>query len=78
MQDTLDTVYEITKLKKSPKRDSIFKKYKDDVSTDSLGIHVLCSTCWTVRAEALASIAENYEALQLTWDTARNAVRDTE
>ena len=79
MQDTLDTVYEITKLiKKSPKRDSIFKKYKDDISTDSPGIRILCPTRWTVRAEALASIAENYEALQLTWDTARNAVRDTE
>ena len=79
MEDTLDTVYEITKLKKkSPKHDSIFKKYKDDISTDSPGIRILCPTRWTVRAEALASIAENYEALQLTWDTARDAVRDTE
>ena len=64
MKDVLDTVYEITKLiKKSPKRDSIFKKYKDNISTDSPGICILCPTCWTVRAEALASIAENYEAL---------------
>ena len=79
MEDVLDTVYEITKLiKKSPKRDSIFKKYKDDISTDSSGIRILCPTRWTVRAEALASIAENYEALQLTWGTARDAVRDTE
>ena len=79
MEDTLDTVYEITKLiKKSPKRDSIFKKYKDDISRDSPGIRILRPTRWTVRAEALVSIAENYEALQLSWDTARDAVRDTE
>lgn len=79
MEDVLDTVYEITKLiKKSPKRDSIFKKYKDEISTDSPGIRILCPTRWTVRAEALASIAENYKALQLTWGTARDAVRDTE
>ena len=79
MEDVLDTVYETTKLiKKSPKRDSIFKKYKDNISTDSPGICILCPTCWNVTAEALASIAENYEALQLTWGTARDAVRDTE
>ena len=79
-EDTLDTVYEITKLiKKSPKRDSIFmKKYKDDISTDSPGVCVMCPTCWTVGVEAFASIAENYKALQLTWDTARDTVRDTE
>ena len=76
MQDVLDTVYEIAKLiKKSPKRD---KKYKDDIGVGSLGIRMLCPTRWTVRAETLASIAENYQALQLTWDTASDAVRDTE
>ena len=79
MEEVLDTVYEITKpIKKSPKYDSIFKEYKDDISTDSPGIRILCPTHWTVRAEALASIAENYEALQLTWGTAKDAVRDTE
>ena len=79
MADALDTVYEITKLiKKSPKRDIIFKKFKDDISTDSPGIRILCPTRWTVRAEALTSIAENYQALQLTWDAAKDAVRDTE
>ncbi len=34
MRDTLDTVYEITKLiKKSPKREAIFKKIQDDVKS---------------------------------------------
>ena len=38
----------------------------------------MCPTRWTVRAEALTSIAENYDVLQLTWEAARDAVRDTE
>ncbi len=79
MGDTLDTVYEITKLiKKSPKRDTIFQKIKNEVGSGSPGVRILCPTRWTVRAEALASISENYQALQLTWDTAKEAARDTE
>lgn len=38
----------------------------------------MCPTRWTVRAEALTSIAENYQALQLTWDAAKEATKDTE
>ena len=79
MEDTLDTVYEITKLiKKSPKREVIFQKIKDEVASGSPGVRILCPTRWTVRAEALTSIAENYQALQLTWDAAKEATKDTE
>ena len=38
----------------------------------------MCPTQWTVRAKALTSIAENYQALQLTWDAAKEATKDTE
>ena len=79
MGDALDTVYEITKLiKKSPKRDVLFQKVKDDVTPGSPGVRILCPTRWTVRAEALSSIAENYQALQMTWDAAKEATRDSE
>ena len=58
LEDTLDTVYEITKLiKKSPKRDMIFKNIKDDFAMGSPGIRILCPTLWTVRAESMASIS---------------------
>ena len=64
MADTLETVHEITKLiKKSPKRESIFKAIKnldEIITTGSIGIRLLCPTRWTVRTEALTSIAENY------------------
>jgi len=72
MEDTLDTVYEITKLiKKSPKWEVIFQKIKDEVASASPGVCIWCPTQWTVQAEALTSIAENYQALQLTWDAAK-------
>ena len=68
-------MHEITKLiKKSP----IFQKFKDDVAAGSPGTRILCPTRWTVRTEALASIADNYTALMQTWDAAKDATRDTE
>ena len=71
LEDTLDTVYEITKLiKRSPKRD--MKNIKDDFAMESPGIRILCP-----RAESMA-ISENYGALQSTWEAAREATRDAE
>lgn len=75
MEDVLDTVFEITRL---IKKSLIIEKLKDDVTISSPGLRVLCPTGWTVRAEALTSISENYHALQLTWDAAKDATKDTE
>ena len=42
MKDALDTMHEITKLmKKSPHRDAEFRKLKDQLASDCLGIRVL-------------------------------------
>ena len=72
-------ILEITKLiKKSPKREVIFKKFADDIKAGSPGIRTLCPTRWTVRAEALTSISENYQALQSTWEAAKQATKDSE
>ena len=79
MEDTLDTTYEITKLiKKSPKREAIFKKIAADIKAGSPAIRILCPTRWTVRAEAFTSISENHQALQSTWQAAKQATKDTE
>ena len=54
LKDTLDTVEEMTKfIKKSPKWETIFKIFKDDVSCDSPGIRLLCPTRWTVCVQLL-------------------------
>lgn len=64
MEDWLNTTYEITKLiKKSPKCETIFRKLAEEIQVGSPGIRTLCPTHWTVRAEALASISENYQVL---------------
>lgn len=79
LEDTLNTVHEITKLiKKSPKREVLFCDLQDEICPDAQGIRLLCPTRWTVRAEAMTSIAENYQVLQKTWIDAKKATRDTE
>ena len=79
MEDCLDTTYEITKLiQRSPKREVIFRKLAEEIQAGSPGIRTLCPTRWTVRADAFASISENYQALQATWDSAKQVTKDTE
>ena len=69
MNDALDVTQEICKLvKKSPHRDALLHRIKEQLSDNSPGIRVLCPTRWTVRAKALGSILENYHALQMLWD----------
>ena len=75
MQSTLDTVYEL--IKKSPKCDVLFNELKEEITTGSPGIRVLWPTRWTLRGEALTSIAENYQALQATWSAASDETRDS-
>lgn len=80
MQDALDVTHEITKLIKiSPRREGIFKRKKETLPGMCItGIRVLCPTRWTVRADALTSILQNFEALQETWEEAVEVVCDTE
>ncbi len=46
--------------------------------TDSIAIELLCPTCWTVRADSLKRIMENYSELLDTWDNAYEAAWDSE
>ena len=64
MHDALDTTQDITKLiKKFSRRGAIFKNLKEEMASNSPGIRVLCPTRWTVRAEALKSILDNFNVL---------------
>ena len=80
IKHALEVTHEITKLiKYCPRRESIFKQVKETtLTTGSGGIRVLCPTRWTVRADSLASIISNYDALLITWEEALEAARDTE
>ena len=69
MRDTHDIVYEVTKLiKKSPRRDATLQRLKQELCIQLSGIHALCPTRWTVHAEALHSVVDNYKALQVLWE----------
>ena len=69
-RDALDTTFEISKLIKfSPKREGMFKQLKHDLTPDCPGIRVFCPTRWTVRAQSLRSVLQNYSVLQELWTT---------
>ena len=55
-------------LKKSPKRDAILQKIRQDISLEYLGFRVPCPTRWTVKAESMKRILDNWVALQQVWD----------
>ncbi len=79
LRDTLDNVEEMTKLiEKSPKRQVLFEKIQGEIACDSPGIRLLAPTRWTVRAQALISISDNYETLRDTWYVANQESKDSE
>ena len=83
MKDALDITFEITKLiKYSPRREAVFREVKEshDFSTGShsAGIRILCPTRWTVRADALKSITNNYQTLQSTCEESVEITKDSE
>ena len=79
MRSALSTVYEISKLiKKSPKRDTSFQKFKQELAPDTPGFRVICPTRWTVRAASLQSVLDNYEVLLGVWTEAQEGHLDSE
>ena len=66
MTDALDITQEIAKLvKRSPQRDSLLHRVKEQLLDNTPGVRVLCPTIWTVRVQALHCIKVDYSALQL-------------
>ena len=64
LQEALEYAFEIIKLiKLSPKREAIFKRLKKKVGDTTVGLKSLCLTQWTVKANSLFSIIENYQFL---------------
>lgn len=81
MKDALEITHEITKLiKKSPKRDAHLTKIKSGMTEDdrTANIRILCPTRWTVRANALKSIIDNYPQLRELWEWSLDNTSDTE
>ena len=65
-------------IKYSPKRDAMFSKLKDDLQPECPGIRVLCPTRWTVRANSLKSVLDNYTVLQHLWEEAESVAKESD
>ena len=79
MQNALDTTHEITKLiMKLPTPEAVFKELKEEMHTLPPGICILCPKRWTIRAESLKSILDNYSVLLELWAKSLDYVKDTE
>ena len=74
LKDNMDAKCEIllkilsNLIKKSHKRDAMLQKIQKDILLEYPGFRVLCPTRWTVRAESMKSILDNWVALQQVWD----------
>ena len=51
---------------------------KDKIAPQDAGICVMCPTRWTVKAEALKSIVNNFEVLQNLWEESLEYVKESE
>ena len=68
LKNAMDTTSELSNLiKKSPKREGMLQKIRDDLSLECPGFRVLCPTRWTVRANTLKSILDNWTAINSVW-----------
>ena len=74
LKDSMDRTYDISNLiqkppnQKPPKRDAMLQKIRKDILLEFPGFRVLCPTRWTVRAEPMKRILDNWVALQQVWD----------
>ena len=79
LKKALDITFEMSKLiKHSPKRDALFTKLKEELQPELPGMRVLCPTRWTVRADSLKSVLDNYIVLQELWEEAEKTTKDSD
>jgi len=62
LRDTLDIVLKLIKF--SPRRDALFHNITSELAPEPPGFCTLCPTRWTVRAESLQSVVDNFAVLQ--------------
>ena len=79
LKNALNITLEITKLVKlSPRRDAIFLRLKEQLQCSAPGIRILFPTRWTVRANSLKSVLDNYVVLRKLWQETLEIVSDSE
>ena len=69
LSEALSNAYEIEKLiKKSPKREARFNKLKEEIGSTNTSIRAFSRTRWTVKANSIKSIIDNYSLLIQTFE----------
>ena len=65
-------------MKLSPRSNAIFLRLKEHLQCSTPGIHILCPTRWTVPADSLKSVLDNFVVLRKLWQEALEIVFDSE
>ena len=85
--DNIDTTFELTKLIKfSPKRDAVLRNLQSRINNKDAfedfakppRVTLFCPTRWTVRADCLNAVIENFDQLQELWEWSLQNSNDTE
>ena len=56
----------------------MFTKLKEELQPELPGMRVLCPTRWTVRADSLKSVLDNYVVLQELWEESERTTKDSD
>jgi len=79
MKDCLDTCFKLIKLIKwSPKRAGMLTRIKEEIGDSSPNVRTFWPTRWTVRANSLSSVIENYSSIRKLWEEALETTSDTD
>ena len=79
MKDMLDTTLIISQLiKYCPKRDTHFGVLKWELAPDTPSLRALCPKRWTVCAQSLEGVLENYTVLQKLWMDCEDFVKNAD
>ena len=77
MKDALDALFGVSILiKYSPSRDSTLEKLKEAMASEATGFRVLCPTRWTIWANSLKSVLDDYSVLQELWEVSKSHTND--
>ena len=70
IKDVMDATSEICckLLKYSPKRNAMFRKLKEDISSETSGFRKFCPNMWSGRASSLKSVLDNWSKFQKLWE----------
>ena len=55
----------------------MFQNLKHEIAQDCPGFRVLCPTRWTVRADSMNSVLDNYEVLLGVWEESKESRLDS-